>query len=266
MTIAFLALSALTSLLILGAVQGATEFLPVSSSGHLVLSREWLGIEGHGSLRREIALHLGTLVAVIVFCYRDILTMLRKGSGGLWRLMIGSTFITGVLGLTLKDTIETNLNSALSAGIGLLITSALLLVIAPKDDEAQTRELDDGSLLDSIMLGLFQSLALVPGVSRAGATIVAALLLGFRRPHAVRIAFLMSIPVVGGAVLLQALDVDESADAAAGFSVELMAGTVLAGVVGLLCLKFISARIDAVNLRRFGMYTLVLGVLAIVTT
>jgi len=270
MTFAFLAMSALASLLILGAVQGATEFLPVSSSGHLVLCREWLGFDGDGSLDREIALHLGTLVAVIVFCYDDILNMLRKGSGGLWRLMIGSTVVTAALGLTLKDTIESNLNNAFSAGLGLLITSAMLLLLAPKDDEGQTRDLSSGTVLDALMLGLFQSLALMPGVSRAGSTIVAALLLGFHRPHAVRIAFLMSIPVVGGAVLLQGLESTEAAGAGlggdAGLDASLAAGTVMAGVVGLVCLKFISARVDAANLRRFGMYTLVLGVAAIATS
>jgi len=261
----FLALSTLASLLILGVIQGVTEFLPVSSSGHLVLSREWLGLDGAGSLRREIALHLGTLVAVIIFCRSDILNMLRKGSGGLWRLMIGSTLITGVLGLTLRDMIESNLNNTLSAGIGLLITSAMLLVLAPRHDQAQVRELEHGSVLDAILLGLFQTLALVPGVSRAGATIVAALLLGFRRPAAVRIAFLMSIPVVGGAVLLEVLEAGGAAEAGLGFEPELMGGTVLAGLVGLVCLKFISARVDAANLRRFGLYTLALGIVAIVT-
>lgn len=266
MIVVLLGLSALTSLLILGAIQGATEFLPVSSSGHLVLCREWLGLESDGSLDREIALHLGTLVAVIVFCYGDIVSMLRKGSGGLWRLMIGSTLVTGVLGLTLKDTIETQLNSSLSAGVGLLITSVLLLFIAPRDDKSQTRELNDGLLRDALLLGLFQSLALVPGISRAGSTIVAALLLGFRRPDAVRIAFLMSIPVVGGAVLLQALKGLEETGAGSTLEPGLVAGTVLAGVVGLFCLKFISARVDPANLRRFGLYTLVVGLLAIATS
>ncbi|MFT7465281.1 MAG: undecaprenyl-diphosphatase, partial [Pseudohongiellaceae bacterium] len=192
--------------------------------------------------------------------------MLGKGSGGLWRLMIGSTVVTGILGITLKDVIETNLNSALSAGFGLLITSALLVVIAPKDDEGQTRPLSEGSFLDALMLGLFQSLALMPGVSRAGATIVAALLLGFRRPDAVRIAFLMSIPVVGGAVLLQFLDHDGGVGGSSGLDSSLLAGMVLAGIVGIVCLKFISNRVDATSLRRFGFYTMIMGILAIATS
>lgn len=250
----------LISLLVLGVVQGATEFLPVSSSGHLVLGGALLGMDHETGLTREIALHLGTLVAVVVFCWRDLLSMLKGGSAGLWRLVLGATVITGALGLSLKDTIETSLTTTTSAGVGLLITSTLLIVLAPKRDAEPGKAVGDGTWRDALLLGLFQSLALMPGVSRAGSTIVGALLLGFRRPDAVRVAFLISVPAVAGAVLLQAKEVG-----AAGLIPDgaMVSATVLAGLVGLGALRFISVRVDPVSLRRFGYYTLVLGSLAL---
>lgn len=254
----------LGALLVLGAVQGATEFLPVSSSGHLVLLGEWMGLGHAEGLTREIALHLGTLVAVTLFCWRDLRSLLSTGSGGLWRLLVGSTIVTGALGLVLKDPIEQRLSTVLGAGCGLLVTSLLLVVVAPSDDARQTRRLEQGTLAQAVVLGLFQTLALMPGISRAGATIVGALVLGFERRHAVRIAFLMSIPVVAGAILLTALDASPEA-AAELADPDLLAATALACVVGLVALRFIFVRVDARSLRRFGAYTCVLGLVALGT-
>lgn len=247
-------------LLLLGVVQGATEFLPVSSSGHLVIAREWLGLGGEGSLSREIALHFGTLLAVIVFCARDLLAMVRGTSPGLWRLVAGATVVTGAIALPARHFIEEHLNDLVPAGCGLLVTTLLLVVVAPKDDLRQTRSADDGTLRDALVLGLFQSLALVPGVSRAGATIVGALLLGYRRPDAVRAAFLISIPAVGGAWLLDTVGGD---GAALAVQPAMIAATVAALVVGLGALRFLRARVDARSLAAFGLYTLALGLAAI---
>lgn len=259
---AVLLAAGLGGLLLLGAIQGATEFLPVSSSGHLVLFGEWLGFDSEVGLAREVALHFGTLVAVVLFCWKDLLSMLRSGSAGLWKLVIPSAAVTAGLGLTLEDPIEQHLGTPVGAGCGLLVTTLLLLVIAPRNDEKQTRSLSDGTIRDGIVLGLLQSLALWPGVSRAGSTIVAALLLGFARPHAVRVAFLMSIPVVGGAVLLKL--VGDAEGAAVAWTPSMGLAMAVACVVGLGALKFISVRVDARSLRGFGVYTLALGVLALV--
>lgn len=255
-----LALGAKASLLLLGAIQGATEFLPVSSSGHLVLFGTWLGLGRDAGLSREIALHLGTLVAVTLFCHGDLRAMLSRGSGGLWKLMLGSTIVTAVLGLQLKDLVEQHLGTVTGAGVGLLVTTLLLVVVAPRTDRRQVRVLEDGTLRDAVLLGLFQTLALWPGVSRAGATIVGALVLGYRRPDAVRIAFLMSIPVVGGAVLLDTLDSEGPPAILQGVMPVAM---FIAFGVGLVALRFISVRVDARSLRLFGLYTGLLGLAAI---
>lgn len=249
-------------LLALGVIQGLTEFLPVSSSGHLVLGGAWLGLGRESGLLREVALHLGTLVSVLVFCWRDLLSMLRAGSRPLWAMVIVSAAVTAPFGLLLEDAIEARFTHPLGAGCGLLVTAALIGVIAPRDDERLARTLHSGTLRDGLLLGLLQSAALIPGVSRAGATITAALLLGFRRPDAVRIAFLMSVPVVAGAVVLKfaepgAVDVVTRAD--------LLVAMGLAAVVGLAALRFISVHCDARSLRRFALYCLVLGGIAILS-
>ena len=262
MTPAVLALGATTALLLLGVIQGATEFLPVSSSGHLVVFGHWFGLETEGNLSREIALHFGTLVAVVMFCFADLRRMLGAGSAGLWRLVVGATGVTGVLGLSLKDVLETKLANPTSAGVFLLGTTLLLCVVAPKDDERQSRRIEDGTWKDALVLGLFQSLALLPGISRAGSTLVGALLLGYLRPDAVRVAFLISIPAVGGAVLLDAVEGDVLEVA---FQGDMLVAMGLACVVGTAALRFIAVRVDPVSLRRFGYYTAVLGVTALLT-
>lgn len=258
-----LLLSSLGILVVLGVVQGLTEFLPISSSGHLVLWSEWLGAEKGPGLTTEVALHLGTVVAVVVFCRRDLASMLRmRSSPGLWRVVVGASAVTAAFGLTLGPAVEENLGTVFTAGCGLLVTAGLLVFATPRDDARLHRSLDDGTLRDALVLGLFQSAALVPGVSRAGATLAAAMLLGYRRPEAVRAAFLISVPAVAGAVVLKAGD-------GAGREVltdpEVMAGMAASFVVGLAALRFISVHVDRTSLVRFAIYCAGVGSAAILT-
>lgn len=251
------------SLLLLGVIQGATEFLPVSSSGHLVLFATWLGLQTDQGLAREVALHAGTLVAVLVFCWRDLRSMLSSGSRGLWTLMLGATLVTGVVGLSLESFIEERLSHPLGVGIGLLVTTLLLAVVAPQSDTRQTRTLDQGTWQLGLLLGLFQSLALMPGISRAGSTIVGALLLGFTRPHAVRIAFLISVPAVGGAVVKKLLLDGDGAGMA--WEPPMLAAMLVACLVGMLALRVIAVKVSPRDLRMFAIYTGIMAVAALVT-
>ncbi len=259
----FLALTTLAALVLLGIVQGVTEFLPISSSGHLVLWSDWLGTTTGPGLTTEVALHLGTLIAVIVFCRRDLVAMLSaKASPGLWLVVSGASLVTGVLGLTVGPLIEESLGTLFTAGCGLLTTAALLFFATPREDAGLSRGLDDGTLRDALVLGLFQSAALIPGISRAGATLAAAFLLGYRRPEAVRVAFLISIPAVAGAVMLKAGD-------GAGREVlsdpEVIAGMGAAFIVGLVALRFISVHVDRRSLVRFAIYCAGMGLAAILS-
>lgn len=250
------------TLLLLGALQGATEFLPVSSSGHLVIFGHWLGGTGGHGLATEVALHFGTLVSVLLFCRRDLWDMARLASPALWRLVIGASAVTAVAGLTLEDLIESRLATPAGAGAGLLVTAVLLALVAPRQDPAEPRTLAQGTWRDALLLGLFQSLALMPGISRAGATITCALLLGFQRSHAVRVAFLVSIPAVGGAVLLKARDGESLQDMTRS---PVLAGTALACLVGVVALRFVAVHVDPISLRRFAYYCAGLGLAAILT-
>jgi undecaprenyl-diphosphatase len=257
-----LAISGFALLILLGVVQGVTEFLPVSSHGHLVLFENWFDIPREGALAREVVLHLGTLVAVMIFCRRDLLAMTRGGSAGLWRLVIGSAVVTAIVGLPSKDLVESSLSSSNWIALGLFANALLMGVIAPSNEERLTRSLDEGGWRDALVLGLLQAFALVPSVSRSGATIVAALLLGFGRFDAVRIAFLMSLPVVGGAVLLELLGAEgASALAEPGMIASLIVST----LVGLAALRFLAVHVDARSLRGFALYCLVLGTVVMLT-
>lgn len=261
--IALLAVAGFAGLLLLGAIQGATEFLPVSSSGHLVLFGRWLGFETDQGLSREIALHAGTLVAVLVFCWRDLRAMLAAGSRGLWTLVIGATLVTGVVGLSLEHPIEEHLGNPLGVAIGLFVTTIMLVFVAPQTDERQTKTLEQGTWTQAVLLGVFQSVALVPGISRAGMTIVGALLLGFTRPHAVRVAFLISVPAVGGAVAKKLLLDSKGAEVA--WEPHMLAAMGVALVVGLVALRIIAVRVDPRSLRMFGLYTGLMAIAALVT-
>ncbi len=200
--------------LLLGIVQGATEFLPVSSSGHLVLARYWLGWPDPG-IALDTVLHVGTLLALLVYFWRDLLTLAQAAWLSLrhrsledpqarlaWALVLGT--IPGVLlGVIFEDTIEA-LFGAPQAAAGFLLVTALLLTFSERFG-SQGRALESLTWRDAILIGLAQALAIAPGISRSGATIAVGLLLGFRRNDAARFSFLLAIPIVGGGGAYQIL-------------------------------------------------------------
>lgn len=205
--------------IVLGVVQGLSEFLPISSSGHLELTRwlfGWDDLSGDSDLEKsfDVAVHLGTLLAVLVYFWRDIMRLISAGVGAPLRrqpldadgrmawLLIVSMIPAGITGVLLKD--------ALSTDRIWLIAVALIVfgvVLGWADRLAGSRAADSFRLRDAIGMGLGQALALQPGVSRSGATMTVARVLGFERDAAARLAFLMSIPVIvaaGGYQLLGA--------------------------------------------------------------
>jgi len=184
---------------LLGVVQGVTEFLPVSSSGHLVLFQSWFGIAQSGILF-EVVLHVATLGAVIVFFF----PALRKLSLAKMSFLALGTLPAAVIGVLFKSQIETLFDSILLVAIALLVTAALNLGIAyylrREQDLAVTWK-------RSLAIGVAQAFAIVPGISRSGSTIFAGLQTGLSRKTAFEFSFLLSIPAIGGALLLQVLEV-----------------------------------------------------------
>jgi undecaprenyl-diphosphatase len=184
----------------LGIVQGLTEFLPVSSSGHLAVLERLFGLSEQG-VAISIILHLGTLGAVFVFFFRDILAALRNKRMIVFVLIV--TCITGVIGVLGKDFFESLFTSVKAIAIGWIATGIILLLTKRCMNNSRTAVTNR----DASILGIAQGIAIIPGVSRSGITIATMLYLGIEKVSGFTVSFLASIPAVAGAALLEAKDI-----------------------------------------------------------
>ena len=185
---------------ILGIIQGLTEFLPVSSSAHLVIMQKLLGISGSGVVI-SIILHLGTLLSLIIFFFRDILKLLRNIK--LVWLIIIVTAITGIIGVSGRDFFEGLFSSTRAVAIALLFTG-IILILTRKFTAAKRNSLN---VKDAIILGFTQGIAIIPGISRSGITISTLLFRKLDKETSFRFSFLVSIPVILGATLLESKNI-----------------------------------------------------------
>jgi undecaprenyl-diphosphatase len=246
---------------VLGLVQGLTEFLPVSSSGHLVVVPAVFGWD-QPSLTFDLVLHVGTLVAVVVYFRSDLWTMARALVGRgldapagrrLAGLVALATVPAALIGLAFEDSFERLFEEPAWAVGFWLVTAALLLGSERAGEGAPRRGLDARV---AVVIGLAQAAAIVPGISRSGATIGAGLVLGLSREDAARFSFLLSIPAIAGAALTQVPDVasgqfDLTGSVVAGFAVAAVSG--YAAVAGLL--RFVRTR----SLLPFSLYLVVVA-------
>ncbi|MEE2940534.1 MAG: undecaprenyl-diphosphate phosphatase [Planctomycetota bacterium] len=259
------------AVLALAVLQGLTEFLPVSSSGHLALGRALLGVR-EGGLALDVALHVGTLAAVVAAFRRDVGRLLKdlfRGHLALWVWLGAATVPVALVGMLLKSHVEAASTSVTAAGVGLLLTSVLLLAgeRARKGHEA-SREVTDPSPVarprpwDAVAMGCAQAVAVWPGVSRSGSTISAGLLMGVRAEEAARLSFLMSIPAISGAAVLELpAAVDEGFG---GISSGLVLGAAaVAAVVGFAALRTLLLVLRKGSFRYFAAYCATLGVAAL---
>ena len=241
--------------LLIAVVQGITEWVPVSSSGHLVLVERLLGFEG--GLLFDVALHFGTLMAVFVYFGKDITDIIQdflKGcfeteNGRLGLLLIIATIPAVIVGFLFKDAFEVAFSSLGIVALGFGVTG-LFLFIASLDFSRKRRELGYGG---SFLIGIAQAFSLFPGVSRSGATMSSGLLLGLREKAAVKFSFLMSIPVIFGANIL--IIGNRSLEPS------LIWATLVSFIIGLLTLHLLYRYVltSRRNLRWFGAYTLLLA-------
>lgn len=251
----------MTRYLVLGVIQGATEFLPISSSGHLVLAQRWLGIDPPGVLL-EALLHWGTLLAVLVVFRGDLLRLLRglspKGTvedrKDIGLLIAGSVPIV-VLGLGLRSTIGGLFASTTMLAAGFLTTGILLLL--PRVFHRRV-ERNRARFADALIVGLAQASAILPGLSRSGATISLGRLSGMTPRGAARFSFLLAIPALLGAGLISLWDA-----AAAGTpgveGWEMVSAMLAAFIVGWGAIRFLLALLSRGTLWVFAPYCLVLG-------
>ncbi len=264
----------------LGIIQGLTEFLPISSSAHLILVPWMMGWNPEGIVF-DVALHVGTALAVLMYFRREWTLLAREMILGLWRrqplansnrklawLLVVGTLPALVLGLLLEELVEQKLRSPLVT-VGTLIVFGLVLLWAERKSR-QSRSIEDLSWADSVWIGFSQAVALVPGVSRSGITISAAMFRDTGREVAARFSFLLSTPVIVGAGLLATVRWLSQTAPVAGQSaggptwVVMAAGIVSAGTTGFLCIRYFLRYLQTRSFLPFVVYRLVLALAVLV--
>lgn len=257
-------------IIVLAVIQGLTEFLPISSSAHLILPSQVFGWPDQG-LAFDVAVHVGTLAAVIWYFRAEVgrLTVAWVGdtvrgrvgqdSGLAWAVIAG-TIPAGLAGLLLNDFIETSLRSGLVIAVS---TIGFGLVLWWSDAVGRrNRDLPALTMKDAVIIGVAQALALIPGTSRSGITITAALFLGFGREAAARFSFLLSIPLILAAGLLKTLELVDQGGATDWAAIAL--GATLSFVSAVVCIHLFLKFLERLGLMPFVIYRLVLGLLLLV--
>ena len=240
----------------LGIVQGLTEFLPVSSSGHLVIFQKIFGFT-EAPIAFDSLVHFGTLAALIVFFRKEILNIF-KNKKLILNLAIGTIPIV-FIGFLLKDKIEEIFNSLLLVGFSFLITATILFLVSRvKESKKGIKEIKKS---DSLIVGLFQALAILPGVSRSGSTISGAIFRDIKKEDAFNFSFFLGMIAISGAMLLQVPEIknfssDETANGFLGF--------LFAAIVGYFSLKVLKKFVINGKLHYFGIYCAILGVICII--
>ncbi|MFQ5427190.1 MAG: undecaprenyl-diphosphate phosphatase [Gaiellales bacterium] len=244
-----------------GLVQGLTEFLPISSSGHLVLIPALLGVD-EPDLASSAMLHVGTLLAVLWFYRADFRGLVEHPvsphSKRIWMLLAVGTVPAAVVGLTLDGPIEVIFSEPAFVAVALIATGLILaLSMAFPPGE---RAVEDGTAGDAVIVGLAQALALIPGISRSGTTITAGLVQGLSRLEAARYAFLLGAPAIAGAGLLEGIDLIDRG----GFQPSLLVGVAVAAVTGYLAIGGLVRLLSRRGLAPFAIYCVVVGTVALV--
>jgi len=264
--------------LILGIVQGLSEFLPISSTGHLIVIPELLGWDGLvSSLSFDVALHLGTTLAVLAFFWRDWMRLVRafitnlssgpsqvfaEKDSRLFVLLILGSIPAGVLGFLIQEQVETSLRDPVYVALALIIFA---FVLAWADTIKGNRQADKISIFDSIFIGVAQAISLFPGVSRSGATITAGLLRGLSREEATRFSFLLSTPIVVGAAAFKFKELFVEGGFQGGADLFLVGG-VAAAVSGWFAIKWLLKFVQTNSFKPFVIYRIVLGVAILLAT
>jgi undecaprenyl-diphosphatase len=255
--------------IILAIVQGLTEFLPISSSGHLVLVPKFFDWADQG-LAFDVAVHFGSLLAVLAFFRKDIARLIVGGFQVLGgrvetvesRLALGivlGTIPASIAGLLLVDWIEANLRSP-AVIVFTLSGYAVLMILADRYGRRE-RNISDVTLKDAVLIGIAQALALIPGTSRSGVTITAGRLLGFERQDAARFSFLLAVPVILLATLFSLIGLLASDHAVAWG--QLAIGVAVSAIVAYLSIEFFMRFVSRIGLLPFAIYRIVLAVVIV---
>jgi len=240
--------------IILGIIQGITEFFPVSSSGHLVIAQKFLGVTEQAVVV-SVVLHLGTSLALVIFFFKDILNLLRNIR--LLSYIIIVTLVTGVIGVSGKGFFERLFNSPRLVAVALIVTG-IILILTKKFMKTKRSALN---IKDALTLGITQGFAIIPGISRSGITISTLLFRGIDRETSFRFSFLASIPAVFGAAILEAKDISLACNMDAG---NLIIGFIFSLLTGILSLRILKIILGKAKLYYFGYYCIIIAIITLV--
>lgn len=266
---------------ILGIVQGLTEFLPVSSSGHLTMLQYFFNINGDSVVIFTIMLHIGTLISVFYMYWKDIWELIKelvrtiidlcKGRGlrmeerpvrKLGIMIIVASIPTGIIGILFNDLFESFYKTLTPTAIGLIITGILLW--ASETVHAGGRKIEDMRIKDALIIGTMQGIAITPGISRSGSTLVGGLFTRLDRDFAVEFAFLISIPSILGSLIFESGS--GSMSAVSGSMGPVIVGMVCAAVSGVFAIKTMIKVVRRYSLKYFSYYVWIVGALLLIVT
>jgi undecaprenyl-diphosphatase len=250
--------------MLLGLIQGLTEFLPVSSSGHLVIFQEFLGLNEPG-VTLEVLLHFGTLLSVLWVFGKDFIKLLNFRSNLVERhyfvMLIVGVVVTGMIGLLISDYVAALFKSTLLVGLMLFLTGAILKLIAIIPPGSKDK--GDITYKDALLVGLFQSVAIIPGISRSGSTIAASLWRGLDRQTAVKYSFMLAAPVILGATLFELREM-LSVGLGRDVIINYFAGVAVAFLSGVLAIRVFVKLLAGNKFHYFSYYCFAAGSLIII--
>ncbi len=259
---------------ILGFIQGVAEFLPISSSAHLIIFRDLFGIGAGMShdmeLTFDIALHFGTLLAIFVFFFKDFVKMISKGftkgvkddDGKILWFLVAATVPAAIVGVLFEDVIENVVRSKYVVIALALAVMGIIIFLADKYSK-QTKDIKKMTLKDAVIIGCSQVFALIPGFSRSGTTIAAGRVLGLDRESAAKFSFFLSAPVVLGAVVLQLFKGSVISVIVANIGTFIL-GILVSFIIGILCIKYLLKYLQKHNFKIFMIYRVVLALVVLV--
>jgi len=245
--------------IILGVVQGVAEFLPVSSSGHLVVLHRVFGF-GESSLTFDVVVHLGSFVAVVAVFRKDIFALIKKPVQKMTGLLIIGTLPAVIAGLFLKNHIENFFRSGIPLAIAFCVTGVLLLLADRFKPGKKTEK--EITYADALIVGMMQAVGIPPGVSRSGATITGALFRGIERKAAARFSFLLAVIAIVGAGALEGIEIiTGGVSVASGDIIPMLVGFVVSAAVGYFSVRLLLKLIEACRMKYFSYYVFSLAAL-----
>jgi len=268
--------------IILGIVQGLTEFLPISSSGHLVLFEEIFNLDVENLKAFDVMVHVGTLFAIIVYFWKDIIWLLtsllsyvglmkknskRKQGQFVIEMLIIATIPAVIIGVFFGDAIDYFFRDPLYIGLFMIVIAQIFFITEhfyKKNQKKLTKNIEELGYSKALYIGLAQALALIPGVSRSGITISTGMMNSLERSQAARFSFLMGVPAILGAGLFTAVKVLKSGDATTLITPEYIAGFLSAAISGYFAIYFLMRFLKKHSLFAFGVYLLIVGIITII--